>query len=224
MVIFIPEKLKELVDGWLLQTNRNQESGGMFFGTDTEFKSFLPIPNFSQTPDRSFNMGNSKLYITEFSKMIGQMPIAGMHTHPNGSIPSEGDCKYIQHPNTPRYEIVITDTGKEFQWFCFDKQLKHAQIYFKDIELEKAVYSLSQSFGLMDLGRVMITPKSELICENDKGKQFLTFDSDTYAVWKWLEEHKNDWRNKTKVQIHKDTGLSTNKINEALKKLGVNKL
>jgi len=223
MTIFVPEKLKELVEGWILQSDRKREMGGTFFGSETEFKSFLPIPNFSEKPQSEFSKGNAQYYEREFSKLIGYPPIAGMHTHPDGSIPSGNDCKYVQHPTTLNIEIVIADMGNEFRWFGFDKNLKHLLIYFKDIELERAVLSLSQSFGMLDIGRCMVTQKGELLCENEKGKQFLNFDTDTYKVWSWLEMDKNKW-NKTKKQIHLDTGLSLKKVNDALVKLGVKEL
>lgn len=224
MAVFIPERLKELVEGWLLQSNRKIEHGGVFFGTETEFKSFLPIPNFSQNPSKEFDRGNSEHYEKEFSKFIGHLPISGMHTHPNGSIPSEGDCKYIQHPKTPKMEIVISDMGDKFEWFCFDDRLRHVNIFFRDIDLEKSVLSLAQSFDMMDLGRCMITPKHELLCENEKGKMFLQIDGDAYAVWDWLESKKDIWKRKTKIDIQKDTGLSLNRVNKALKRLGVTDL
>ncbi|MDI6720486.1 MAG: hypothetical protein QMD46_12820 [Methanomicrobiales archaeon] len=41
MVVFIPEKIKELVEGYLQQNDRRKEMGGFFFGTETEIKSFL---------------------------------------------------------------------------------------------------------------------------------------------------------------------------------------
>lgn len=221
MVIFIPEKLKDVVESWLMRSDRTKEYGGVFYGTETEFKSFLPIPNFSQTPHKEFKFGNSsEYYIQEFGNIIGHSIRAEMHTHPNGTIPSEGDRKYIQHHSFPGVEIVIADMGNEFKWFGFDKDLKHVTLYFKDIELEKMVLSLSQSYGLMDLGRCMITPNNELLCDTEHGKQFLLFDSDTYTVWKWLKEHKDGWRTRTKTQLHKDTGLSLKKINLALYKLG----
>jgi proteasome lid subunit RPN8/RPN11 len=223
MVIFVPEKLRDLVNGWILQSNRKNEMGGTFFGTETEFKSFLPGPNFSQTPYKEFSRGNADLYEAEFAKLIGYNPVSGMHTHPSGSVPSEGDRKYIQHTNSPKLEVVIADMGSELRWFCFDKNMRHVVIYFKDIELEKMVLSLSQSFGMMDIGSCMITPKGELLCENERGKQFLKFDTDTYLIWKWLEDHKKDWK-KTKTQIQKDTGLSMVRINESLKKLGIKDL
>lgn len=224
MAVFIPERLKELVESWILQSNRKLESGGMFFGTETEFKSFLPLPNFSQTPAREFDRGNAEYYEKEFSKFIGHPPIAGMHTHPSGSIPSEGDCKYIQHPNTPKMEVLVSDMGNKFEWFCFDEKLRHVNIFFKDIDLEKSVLSLAQSFSMMDLGRCMITPKHELLCENEKGKMFLQIDEDAYTVWKWLESKKDRWERKTRARIQKETGLSLSRVNKALERLGIKDL
>jgi proteasome lid subunit RPN8/RPN11 len=222
VAIFIPERLKELVEGWIIQSDRNYELGGTFFGTETEFKSFLPIPNFSTSPRDTYERGNGKYFEKEFSKMIGYSPIAGMHTHPNGSIPSEQDCKYIRS-HGQQFEVVIADMGDEFNWFCFNKQLQHENLFFKDIDLEKSVLCLAQSFQMMDLGRCMVTPSGELLCENKKGQDFLKFDSDTFRVWNWLDAHKGLWR-KTKTQIREDTGLSLKRVNDSLKILGIEKL
>jgi len=219
MSTFIPEKLRDLVNQWLKNTDRNKEHGGIFFGTETEFKSFLPVPNFSQTPQNTFDRGNSKHYVAEFGKMIGVKAIAGMHTHPNGSIPSENDTKYIKGSDCP-LEVVISDHGAEgFKWFCFDRNLKHVNLYFRDSDLEKSFLLITQSFGMTDLGRVMVTPKHELLCESSLGRSFLNIDSDSMIVHLWFEKNTDSWR-RTKVQIQKDTSLSAGRINAALKRLG----
>ncbi len=218
MSIFIPEKLRDLVNNWLQESDRNREHGGIFFGTETEFKSFLPVPNFSETPNTTFSLGNSRYYVAEFGKMIGLKPIAGMHTHPNGSIPSEQDTKYIKGSPQP-LEVVISDHGSEFKWFCFDKNLRHVNLYYKDSDLEKSFLLITQSFGMTDLGRVMVTPKHELLCESQLGRAFLTIDSDAMTVHSWFEKNTDAWR-RTKTQIQKDTGLSASKVNAALKRLG----
>ena len=101
MSIFVPEKLRDIINTWIQNSNKSLEHGGVFFGTETEFKSFLPIPNFSNSPTNTYNMGNAKYYVSEFGKMIGQKPIAGMHTHPNGSIPSEPG-----HPSQRRFRAA----------------------------------------------------------------------------------------------------------------------
>lgn len=218
MVVFIPEKLKELVDNWLNGSNRKIECGGIFFGSETEFKSFLPLPNFSETPSRSFDMGNSKYFIGEFAKLIGLEPVAGMHTHPNGTVPSGNDLKYVRHFGYP-FEVVIADMGDEFRWFCVNKELRHVPLYFKDIELEKSFLLLSQALGLLDLGRVFVTPKNELLCENERGRFFLDLDSDAFMVWNWLNNHHSHYRTKTEMQ--KDLKISLNRINKALDRLNV---
>ena len=218
MSIFIPEKLRDIVNLWLQNSNKTIEQGGVFFGTDTEFKSFLPIPNFSQSSANSYNMGNAKYYVNEFGKMINLKPISGMHTHPNGSIPSEQDGKYIKSSDYP-LEVVISENENKFKWFCFDRNLKHVNLYFKDSELEKSFLLITQSFGMTDLGHVMITPKGELLCESNYGRSFLNIDSDAVSVDKWLEKNKNTWRI-TKSSIQRDTNLSLLRINNALNKLG----
>jgi hypothetical protein len=152
--------------------------------------------------------------------MIGLKPIAGMHTHPNGSIPSEQDTKYIKGSECP-LEVVISDHGgSDLKWFCFNRNLNHVNLYFNDSELEKSFILITQSLGLTDLGRVMVTPKHELLCETQLGRSFLTVDSDTMSVHMWLEKNKDSWINKTKTKIQSDTGLSLNRVNAALKKLG----
>lgn len=219
MSMFVPEKLRDIINSWLLKSSeRENEHGGIFFGNYTELITFLPIPNFSETPRTEFKKANaSNFFVREFSKMTGLKPIAGMHTHPNGSIPSEQDKIYIKTSECP-FEIVISDHGSKFEWFCFDKNLKHVNIYFRNCEMEKSLLLISQSFGLTDFGRVMITPNYEILCENPMGKAFLTLDSDAMKINNWFE--KNTHWNRTKSQIRKDTGLSMNRINVALKKLG----
>jgi proteasome lid subunit RPN8/RPN11 len=218
MSIFIPEKLRDLVNTWLQNSNKSTEHGGVFFGSETEFKSFLPIPNFSNSPSNTYDKGNAKYYVSEFGKMIGLKPIAGMHTHPNGSIPSEQDTKYIKTSECP-LELVISENEGKYKWFCFDRNLKHVNLYFRDEELEKSFLLITQSFGMIDFGRVMVSPKGELLCESKIGKSFLNIDSDAMIVDKWFEQNKNAWR-VTKAGIKKDTGLSLSRINNALNRLG----
>ncbi len=218
MSIFVPEKLRDIVNQWLLNSNRNLEYGGVFFGTETEFKSFLPVPNFSESPGNTYNMGNGRYFVAEFGKMIGLKPIAHMHTHPNGSIPSEQDTKYIKGSDCP-LEIVISDHKTELKWFCFDRTLSHKNLYFRDSDLETSFVLITQSFGMTDLGRVMVTPKHELLCESKLGKSFLNLDSDALAIHQWFERNVSLYR-KSKAQIQKDTGIPAARVNTALKRLG----
>lgn len=218
MVVFVPEKLKEIVDNWIYNSNRKTEHGGVFFGSETEFKSFLPLPNFSENPSRSFDKGNSRYFLEEFAKLIVMKPIAGMHTHPTGTVPSENDLEYVKHFGYP-FEVVVADMGDELRWFCVNKELRHVPLYFKDIEMEKLFLLLTQALGLIDLGRVFITPKSELLCENEKGRFFINLDRDAFMVWNWLNNHDRYYRTKKKMQ--EDLKISLNRINNALDRLNV---
>jgi proteasome lid subunit RPN8/RPN11 len=221
--LFVPEKLKSIVDAWLAKSDRTEEHGGTFFGSDHELKSFLPGVNTSSSPRGSYQRSsNWDQQVDLFSKMIGYPPVAEMHTHPDGSVPSEGDKKYIANINHKiPYEIIIADMGTEFRWFCVDKELRHVLIYTRDTELESACLLLAGSCGLMDLGRVFVTPDGKILCENDKGKKFLYFDSDAYRVWLEVNGKKSwEW---TKKQVSEKTGISISKVSKVLEQIGVKK-
>ena len=132
--------------------------------------------------------------------------------------PHEMIVKYIKTSDCP-LEVVISENEGKYKWFCFDRNLKHVNLYFRDDELEKSFLLITQSFGMTDFGRVMCSPKGELLCESKIGKSFLNIDSDAMIVDKWFETHKNTWRI-TKAGIKKDTGLSLSRINNALNRLG----
>jgi proteasome lid subunit RPN8/RPN11 len=219
MSVFVPEKLRDLVNRYLEHSNRSIEHGGVFFGTESELKSFLPIPNFSDSPSDTFAWGNHRYYVREFASLIGIPAVAEMHTHPNGSIPSGVDVKDMQNGSGCPLHIVIADQKTEFRWFCFNRSLRHVQVYFNDADLEKSFVLLSESFGITDLGKVMITPKKELLCDNKLGKAFLSLDADAMSVNEWFEKNTNSWSRK-KINIQKDTGLSASRVNAALKRLG----
>ena len=220
--LFVPEKLKSIVDIWLAKSNRAEEHGGTFFGSEHELRSFLPGPNISPTPQHQYQRGNNwAQQVDLFSQMIGYPQIAEMHTHPNGSVPSEGDKKYITNNHKAPYEIIIADMGNEFRWFCVDKEMRHVLIYTRDTDLEGACLLLAGSCGLMDLGRVFVTPDGKILCENDKGKKFLYFDSDAYRVWLEVKDKRSwDW---TRKGVSEKTGISVGKVSKILEQIGVKK-
>ena len=122
---------------------------------------------------------------TLFAKFVGLKPMAGMHTHPNGTVPSEGDRDYLKNSKLP-YEVVIANMGKEFKWFCVDKDLRHVTLYTKDAEIEAAFLLLAGSCGLMDLGRVFVSPDGEILSDSNNARRFLHFDGYAFKVWQAL--------------------------------------
>lgn len=216
-MIVVPRKLRLLVEEYLRKAeDRGVEQGGYFFGTKSKFVAFMPCPNFSKTPWSSFDYGNGKYFAREFARMVGYDVVATMHTHPNGTVPSEADLKYFYHMDCP-YHVVIADMGEEFKWFVVDRMGREIGIVESDEELERLAFFFAEEVGLEDLGRVFLTPSGELLVSTPMGRALLQLDEDALKVLRAVEGIPS-WK-LTKAEVRRRTGLSLARVDRALKKL-----
>jgi len=217
--ILIPEKLQELVNNWLTKSNRAEEHGGIFFGTEREMRFFVPFKNASTTRTTSFQYpGNYRDMMEIFSKFLDLKPLAGMHTHPNGTVPSEGDKDYLRNSLLP-YEVIIADMGKEMRWFCVDRELKHIQLV-KGGDIDIAATMVANAYNLTDLGHVLVSPHGEILSDSERARQFLEFDAEAYRVYEVLMRNSNgDGKLKwdvTKTMLAEQAGMTLGRLNKVL--------
>jgi len=212
-MIIIPKKLRLLVERWLEKQDRTREHGGYFFGTETQFYAFMPCPNFSKEPWKEFDRGNGDYFAESFGQMLESPIVAEMHTHPSGSVPSEGDRRYIEGHRL-YYEVILADMKDKWRWFVINRQMQEIGIAESDEELTKLAFMLSHEVGITDLGRVFVTPKGELL-GSEKAKILLQMDADAYRLWEYKKKHS--WA--SKKQMANDLHLSKAKLNQALTKI-----
>ena len=212
-MIIIPKKLRLLVEGWLENQDRNREHGGYFFGSQSQFWAFLPCPNFSKNPWKEFSRGNGDYFAKAFGNMLELPVVAEMHTHPTGSVPSEGDRRYIESHQLS-FEVIIADMKDRWRWFVVNRQLQEVGVTESDEELKHIAFMLAHEIGVTDLGRVFVTPKGELL-GTDMAKILLEMDVDAYRVWEYKKKHS--WR--SKKQMANDLEVSRARLNKALTKI-----
>lgn len=216
-MIIIPTRLKEIVQNYIKTQDRNREVGGFFFGTESRFQAFLPCPNYSKEPWNHFDRGGSgsDSFAKHYSDMIGLGLVAEMHTHPSGNVASEADLKYLSS-HSYKFEVVVADMKDEFRWFVIDRNHQEVGVVETDDALEQVVFILAKEVGLTDLGRVLITPKNELLTTNKMGKMFLSLDEDALRLFNY--EHWNKYRFHI-TRASKDLNMSLARIKNAKKKL-----
>lgn len=216
--MLISEELKELVERYV-GSHRTVEVGGVFIGDEGRFDMFVPIPNVSVSPREMYERKTEHLKVAELiAEMIGGKIVGGMHTHPNGTVASEADLKWLESTGH-KYGVVIAVKDDGFEWFCLDKRWQNQPIYWSDEHSEMVALLLAKKIGLNDLGRVMITPSGELLCENDEARQLLQLDSDVYLVKKQLEQKQYSWERLPQRSIAIKTGLSYERVRKAIKKI-----
>lgn len=218
-MIVIPKKLKDVVEHYILSSDRSKEVGGYFYGSESKFQAFLPSPNFSETPRNTFKRtrtGDS--FAKEFGVMLGTPIVAEMHTHPDGSIVSEADVKYIRSHSYP-YEVVIADQGKKFRWNIVDRNLQEVGYIESDEELEKLAFIFALEMGLKDIGRVFLSNDNSLLMTTALGRTLISFDEDAYKLYNLLKDIKLRYYFPPKTEMARITGLSAARVNKALAKL-----
>lgn len=218
-MIVIPKKLKDIVEQYILSSDRSKELGGYFYGSESKFQAFLPSPNFSDSPRNTFKRTRTgDRFAKEFGVMLGIPIVAEMHTHPDGSIVSEADNKYIRsHDYT--YEVVIADQGEKFRWNIVNRKLHEMGYIESDEELEKLAFIFALEMGLKDLGRVFISNNNQLLTTTTLGRALLSIDEDAYKLYNLLKDHKRRYYFPKKTEMQKSTGLSAARVNKALEKL-----
>jgi len=218
-MIVIPKKLKDVVEHYNLSSDRSKEVVVYFYGSESKFQAFLPSPNFSETPRNTFKRTRTgDRFAKEFGVML-DLPIVGeMHTHPNGTVVSEADTKYIQSHSYP-YEVVIADQGEKFRWFVVNRNLQEVGYIESDEALEKLAFIFALEMGLKDIGRVFLSNDNTLLTTTALGRALLSLDEDAYKLYKLLKDIKLRYYFPPKTEMARITGLSAAKVKKALTKL-----
>ena len=221
MSLIIPKKLQVLVDTYLNAMNRKKEMGGYFFGHDSIFTGFLPIPNYHDQPYSHYSLSNTLPIAEGYAKMLNAKILADMHTHPNGTVPSEQDSRYVQGISWP-YHLVIVDKGNEWEWFVLDKELRTVQWINSNIELEAYAETIASETGLTYLGQVFLTPNGEVVGKVE-ARRFIEVDADTWRISKYVEEvrRENKYHTFSYAEVKRKLNIPVPKIKEAFKKLEI---
>jgi len=216
MPLIIPNKLRALVENYLTDSDRKLEMGGYFFGTDQILMGFLPIPNHAEQTRNQYNLGKTKPFAECYSRMIGCEIVGDMHTHPNRTVPSEQDGRYVNGMAWP-YHIIISDKGDSFEWFLVNNKLQTVPWANSNIELEAYSEAVAGEIGLTYLGQVYLSPKGELL-GMPEAKEVLIVDQDVLKVRKWKSSLRS-WERITIAEAVRETGLSALRVKKALERL-----
>lgn len=218
-MIVIPKKLKDVVEHYILSSDRTKEIGGYFYGSESKFQAFLPSPNFSETPRNTFKRTRTgDHFAKEFGVMLG-IPIVGeMHSHPDGSVVSEADTKYIRSHNYP-YEVVIADQDEKFRWFVVNRKLQEVGYIESDEVLEKLAFIFALEMGLKDMGRVFLSNDNTLLMTTALGRALISFDEEAHKLYNLLKDIERRYFFPPKTEMARITGLSAARVNRALAKL-----
>lgn len=218
-MIILPKSLRLLVENYIRASNRKRELGGYFYGSSDKFTAFLPAINYSDTPHRSFRKGETgRIWSEEFGRMIGRDPVAEMHTHPNGSVASEGDRKYIQ-AHKLEYEVVIADQGERLRWFVIDRKMREVGIIETNEELDDLSRLFEIELGLLSLGRAFLDESNNTLVISSKiGRVLLSLDRDALQIYGLMKD-ADSYRRPSQARLRDITGLSAQRIKKALNKL-----
>ena len=218
-MIVLPKSLRVLVENYIRRSDRKRELGGYFFGNSEKFSAFLPAINYSETPHRQFVKGETgRQWSEEFGKMLRIDPVASMHTHPSGSVASEGDRKYIE-AHSLEYEVVIADQGERFRWFIIDRQMREVGFIETDKELDDLSRLFEIELGLLSLGSAFLDESNNtLIISSKIGRVLLSLDRDALKIYGLLKD-KPTYRRPSQTKLRDITGLSAPRVKKALNKL-----
>ena len=218
-MIIIPKSLRLLVEKYILASDRRRELGGYFYGTPQKFQAFLPAVNYSTTPRSSFQKKpHGPHWSREFATMIGLPAVAEMHTHPNGTVASEGDRVYVQSHDLD-FEVVISDQGERFRWFILDRKMREVGFIETDEELDELSRLFSIELGLKSLGSVFLDETNNtLIISSNLGRVLLELDQDVLAVYGIMSK-TGRYDRPTANRLKTLTGISAGRISVAIKKL-----
>lgn len=221
MGIIIPKKLSAMVEAYLNASNRDHEMGGYFFGHDDRFTGFLPIPNHAENTRNTYNLGRTRLFADHYARMLGQGIIADMHTHPNGTVPSEQDSRYVSGMSW-KYHVIASDKGNEWEWFVVDSQLRGVNWLSSNIELEGYAEAMASETGLTYLGQIFLTSKGEVVGKPE-AQRYITVDTDSYRLSQYVQKvrARSQWHDFTYAEAQRELGISSSRAKVAFKKLGL---
>lgn len=219
MALIIPRKLRALVENYILKGDRKKEMGGFFFGEEENITAFLPMPNYADNEYSQYDFGNTKSIAKHFARMVDGNIIGDMHTHPSGTVPSQGDSGYINGMEW-KFHIIIADKGdRDFEWFALSRKMQSVAVVYSDVELSAYGELLAREIGLKSLGRVFISPNGELL-GRDETKAILEVDADTLRVLEWNNQRKYQW-GATMAEAQRDLKMTAGRVKKAFKKLGL---
>lgn len=226
MTLIIPTRLRRLVEGYVIRGDRHLEKGGYLIGRQNTITAFLPVPNTSDGNHATSYQINQPATIAvarELAKMVASEVIGDLHTHPNGTVPSEQDGRYVSSMPWP-YHVILSDKGSSFDWYCVDGHLKGVGLVDSDAQLEGIMEIVAGELNLRDLGQFFLTPGGEVISTRKEGLRFITVDEDAIKVEEWWRRVKagpRGWQyKKTIAECQRGTGLPASRIKVAFRKLG----
>lgn len=224
MTLIIPKRLRGLVESYVAGEGRHLEKGGYLIGRENAITAFLPIPNAATQSHATtywINRDDTYRIAKELAKMVGGAVLGDLHTHPNGTIPSEQDGRYVSSLPWP-YHVILSDKGKAFDWYCVDNHLRGIGLVESDAQLEGIMELVAGELRLRDLGQFFLTPGGEVISSRPEGLPFISIDQDVIAVEGWWRGVKieRQWARKSFAHCQQSTGLSAARVKAAFKKLG----
>jgi len=187
MPLIIPKKLRALIESYIMAKDRHKEKGGYLMGRENTILSFLPIPNFSSESHLStyfINPSTTKSIAKEVAALVGGTVMGDLHTHPDGTVPSEQDGRYVRGLSWP-YHVIVADSGNRFDWYCVDNNFRGVLLTETDQELEGMMELVAGELGMLDMGRFFVTPKGELLSTKKDALPLIKIDSDVLAAWHW---------------------------------------
>ena len=224
MTLIVPNKLRALVESYVMKPNRSLEKGGYLVGRDNVVTAFVPVPNSSSSSHSNTYLIDPgwRPLADEFAKMLNSQVLGDLHTHPNGTVPSEQDGRYVRGMPWP-YHIILSDKGESFDWYCVDSSLRGVSLVESDAQLEGMMELMAGELNMADLGRFFITPGGEILSTKKEGMRYVVLDQDVLRVERWweaIQARQDAWRiRKTLSRCAKDTGMSMARVKAAFKKL-----
>ena len=220
MSLIIPKALRGLVESYVMKVGRNLEKGGYLVGRDNMITAFIPVPNASNGDHSAsyfINRQSTSALAEEFAKMVGGKILGDLHTHPDGTVPSEQDGRYVRGLSWP-YHVILSDRKDAFDWYCVDTGLRGIALVESDAQLEGIMELVAGELSMFDMGRFFVTPKGELLSTKREGLSFVEIDADALAVWQWGKD-KNKYY-VVAAAASRELKMPYSRVRKSFKKLG----
>lgn len=219
MPLIIPKKLRALVESYVMSHKRGEEKGGFLMGRENTILSFLPVPNYSSDSHTStyfINPSATRSIADEVAAMVGGKVLGDVHTHPDGTVPSEQDGRYVRGLSWP-YHVIVADHGDRFEWYCVDNSFRGVLLTETDQELEGMMELVAGELSMFDMGRFFVTPKGELLSTKKEALPLIEVDPDVLAVWRWGKDMNAYYVNA--AACSRATKIPYPRVRKAFKKL-----
>ena len=220
MPLIIPRKLRALIESYVMSYKRNEEKGGFLIGRENTILSFLPVPNFStgsHTNTYFISPTHTKSIAEEVAHMVGGKVLGDIHTHPDGTVPSETDGRYVRGLSWTHH-VIVADCKDRFDWYCVDNNFRGVALTETDQELEGMMELVAGELSMFDMGRFFVTPKGELLSTKKDMLPLIQIDSDMLAVWRWGKDMNQYYVNA--ASCSRATKIPYARVRKAFKKLG----